>query len=224
MTRSDKQGLGRSTGTGDTPVRLRKADVSRERVLAAAAKIFAERGYAGTTMRAVADRVGLQAASLYYHYRSKEDLIEAVLATALNAVSEAVRLAVASLPQDASARERINCAILAHLTNVLLYGDYALASRRVLGQVPAHVRRRHIALRDAYSDFWLELLEAAAGNGELHCASDLHLTRTFILGALNSVLEWYNPQVKSIEELAAQFSLLISEGVFAPVEAKRRRG
>ena len=52
--------------------KVTKADISRERVLAAAAKIFVERGYAGTTMRAIADDVGLKAGSLYYHFPSKE--------------------------------------------------------------------------------------------------------------------------------------------------------
>ena len=198
------------------PARTRKADISRERVLGAAAKIFAERGYAGTTMRAVADRVGLQAASIYYHYRSKEDLIEAVIGTALVGVSQAVHQAVASLPASASGRDRIDSAIFAHLTSVLTFGDYALASRRVLGQIPAHVRRKQIALRDAYGNFWLELLESARVGGELRGDLDLHLARTFILGALNSALEWYKPQGKALHEIASQFSLLIDEGIFAP--------
>jgi AcrR family transcriptional regulator len=166
-------------------------------------------------MRAVADRAGLQAASLYYHYRSKEELIEAVIGTALAGVSQAVQLAVAGLPRSASGRERIDAAIVAHLTSVLTFGDYALASRRVLAQVPAHVRRKQVALRDAYSNFWLELLEAARRNGELRADLDLHLARTFILGALNSVVEWYKPQGMSLDQIASQFSILIDEGIFA---------
>lgn len=195
------------------PVRVSKADVSRERVLNAAAKLFAERGYAGTTMREVAKRVGLQAASLYYHYRSKEDLIEAVLAPGINAVAQSVRDALVLLPPDATARARIETAIVAHLTCVITYGDYALASRRVLGQVPVHVRRRLVVLRDSYSDLWLELLETARSSGELRDDVDLHLARTFILGALNSVLDWYRPDGQPLGEIAAQFAIL-SEGVF----------
>lgn len=206
----------RASRAAASTVRQTKADLSRERVLEAAAKIFAERGYAGTTMRAVADRVGLQAASLYYHYRSKEELIEAVLAMGLGGVSAAVRSAVAAAPPGASARERLNIAILAHLTSVVTFGDHALATRRVLGQVPPHVRRKHVALRDAYSDFWLDLLEAASAAGELRSGTDLHLVRTFILGALNSVLEWYKPQGKPLDAIAQQFSLLITEGIFEP--------
>jgi AcrR family transcriptional regulator len=200
--------------TRRSPEKLTKAELSRERVLAAAAKIFVERGYAGTTMRAVAKAVGLQAASLYYHYRSKEELIEAVLDMGIDGVSQAVRAQVTAVPAGASGRDRLDAAILAHLTSLVTFGDYALASRRVLGQVPAHVRRKHVRLRDAYGDFWLELLEDAMGSGELRREVDVRLARTFILGALNSAVEWYKPQGKALEELARQFSLMIAEGIF----------
>jgi AcrR family transcriptional regulator len=196
------------------PPRVTKADISREKVLRAAAQIFAERGYAGTTMRAVAARVGLRAASLYYHYRSKEELIEVVLLMALQGVSDGVRDALAALPAGASARARIEAAILAHLTVVVTFGDYALATRRVLNQVPAHVRQRHLPLRDAYSGVWLDLLEAARDAGELRKDVDLHLARTLILGALNSAIEWYRPGGKSLREVAEQV-VILTEGMFA---------
>lgn len=192
-----------------------KADVSRERVLAAAARIFVDRGYAGTTMRAVAEACGLQAASLYYHFRSKEDLIGAVLDMGINGVSEAVRHALAAMAPGATGRERIDVAIQAHLTSIMTFGDYTLASRRVLGQVPGHVRRRHVRLRDGYGDFWIQLLQEARDAGELRRDVDLPLARTFILGALNSALEWYKPQGKALAEVGRQFSLVISGGIFA---------
>jgi AcrR family transcriptional regulator len=190
-----------------------RGEVSRERVIDAAASIFAERGYAGTTMREVAKRVGFRAASLYYHYPSKEDLIEAVLATGMNALSKSVNLTLTELPATATARDRIEAAMFAHLECVVRFGDYSLASRRAIGQVPNHVRRRLVAMRDAYSDLWLELLEQARANGELRDDVDTHLARTFILGALNSVLDWYRPNGKTPRELAKQFAIL-SDGMF----------
>lgn len=193
-----------------------KADISRERVLAAAAKIFSERGYAGTTMRVVAKEVGLQAGSLYYHYRSKEELIEAVLDLGINGVSQTVRDAISAMPAGSSGRRVIETAVSAHLKGVVDYGVYALSARRVLGQVPVHVRRKHVRLRDAYGEFWLELLQVARRSGDLRADVDARLARTFILGALNSAVEWYSPQGKALDEVAMQFSLLISDGLFVP--------
>lgn len=190
-----------------------KAQVSRERVIDAAAKIFVERGYAGTTMRAVATQVGFRAASLYYYYRSKEDLIEAVLARGMGSVADAVRVSLAALPPEATARARIEAATFAHLNSVVTSGDYALASRRVMVQVPIHVRRRLVSLRDAYSELWLEILESARAGGELRDEVDTHLARTIILGALNSVLDWYRPNGKTLREIAEQFAIM-TEGIF----------
>lgn len=47
--------------------------------MATSARLFAERGLAGTTMRAIADECGIQAASLYHHFGSKDDLIAAIM-------------------------------------------------------------------------------------------------------------------------------------------------
>ena len=194
--------------------KVTKADISRERVLVAAARIFSERGYAGTTMRAVAREVGRSAGSLYYHYRSKEELIEAVLAQGINGVSEAVQGAVLRIPAGHSNRDRIDAAIHAHLRSIMEFGDYVLVTRRVLGQVPSHVRRKHVRLRDAYGDFWMMLLESAVQTGEIRQGIDLRLARMLILGALNSVVEWYKPQGKALDEVAHQFTILITEGLY----------
>lgn len=204
-----------SSKAARSPTKKKKATLSRERVLKTAAQVFAEKGYSGTTMRAVAERAGMQAGSLYYHYRSKEELIEAVLSMGLRGVADAVRFAVASVQATASARERIDTAILAHLISLVEYGDYALASRRLLGQVPPRIRRKHIDLRDEYGDFWLALLEDAQAAGELRAEADLHLARTFTLGALNYALEWYRPGGKPLREIGREFSLMICDGIFA---------
>jgi len=215
MSHTEPPGVRDVTRAKRSSEKITKADISRERVLTAAARIFSERGYAGTTMRAVAKNVGLQAASLYYHYRSKEELIEAVLDMGINGVSHAVHAAVAATPPGSSGRDRIDIAIHAHLTSLVRFGDYTLASRRVLGQVPAHVRRKHVRLRDAYGEFWIALLEAARSADELRSDVDLRLARTFILGGLNFALEWYKPQGKALDDVARQFSLLIGDGIFA---------
>jgi AcrR family transcriptional regulator len=52
---------------------------TRERILAVAAELFTEQGYDGTSLREIADRLGFTKAALYYHFRSKEDLLVALL-------------------------------------------------------------------------------------------------------------------------------------------------
>jgi len=59
--------------------RSRKGELTAERILDAAEELFAERGYAGTTLRDVARGVGIRIPSLYNHFESKEALYAAVL-------------------------------------------------------------------------------------------------------------------------------------------------
>ncbi len=68
-------------GAGDEPVGRpkRKGELTAERILDVAANLFAERGFAGTTLRDVAEGVGLRVPSLYNHFESKESLYAAVL-------------------------------------------------------------------------------------------------------------------------------------------------
>ncbi|MGL4444133.1 MAG: TetR/AcrR family transcriptional regulator, partial [Alsobacter sp.] len=103
--------------------KLAKSANSQKRVLDAAAKIFRDYGYAGTTMRAIADEADLQAGSIYYHYKSKDDLIGAVLDIGINAVIDTVRGAMESLPAEATGVQRIETAIRAHLTAIIEIGD-----------------------------------------------------------------------------------------------------
>ena len=192
-----------------------KGTDSRDRVLQIAAKVLAERGYAGTTMRLVARRSGLEAASLYYHFSSKDELVECVLSHGLVELAQELRAAVGALPPLASSREAFLTAITSHLDYLVRNGDYVLASRRVLSQVHPDVRRRLVILRDDIDRFWRELLETSRRRSELHVEVDVSLLRSLVLGALNSVLEWYRPGGKSIPEISRQFALIITESVFS---------
>jgi AcrR family transcriptional regulator len=61
---------------------------TRRRILAVAQELFAEQGYAGTSIADIAGRLGTSKAALYYHFRSKTEIIEALLARPLMAYSE----------------------------------------------------------------------------------------------------------------------------------------
>jgi AcrR family transcriptional regulator len=193
--------------------KLPKSAHSQQRVLDAAAKIFRDYGYAGTTMRAIAEEADLQAGSIYYHYKSKDDLIGAVLDIGITAVTDSVRQAMASLPDDADGFTRIETAVRAHLTAIIEFGDYTLATRRVFGQVPEAIRAKNLKLRDSYAAMWQQILEVAQRNGELRNDASLTLARLFILGALNWTVEWYKPGGRSIDQVAHEFAGLITSGL-----------
>lgn len=206
-------------------IKIAKSTLSQQRVLDAAARIFRDCGYAGTTMRGVADAAGLQAGSLYYHFPSKEELISAVLDQGISTVFAVVRSAIEQLPETASHRQRIEAAIEGHLTGIIGCGDYTLATRRVFGQVPEVIRVRHMRQRDAYGALWHRMLTEAQAAGEIRADADLRLVRLFLLGGLNWTPEWFKPNARSVREVAREFSALVLDGVAQTVpKPGRRRG
>jgi len=79
-TRTRNRSRGASPARGESPVRHRARGEfprggTRERIQAIALELFAEQGYEKTSLREIAERLGLTKAALYYHFKSKEDIV-----------------------------------------------------------------------------------------------------------------------------------------------------
>ncbi len=199
---------------------LSKSAATRRKILDAAAKTFRKRGYAGTRLNDIADAAAIRAGSIYYHFASKEQLLEQVLDIGIRRVFDAVVREVEALPPGTSSRRIVRAAIEAHLTMLLRHGDYTSANIRLFDQVPDDVHDRQVLLRAAYDDFWRKLLTAAREAGEIRADADLTMVRMFLLGALNWSLEWYRPGAKSIAAMADDVASLLFDGV-GPIDASR---
>jgi TetR/AcrR family transcriptional regulator, cholesterol catabolism regulator len=185
----------------------------RQKVLDAAARLFREKGYAGTTMRDVAERCGIRAASLYYHFPSKDEILAEVFDYGVRRVAGAVRTAVDELPVTASSYDKIRAAVHAHLESFFVYGDYTASNIRVFRQAPREVQRKNRGLRDRYEAYWQRLLEEARRRGELRRGVDLSIARLFLFGGMNHTLEWYTARGVSFRDLAERYTELIFRGI-----------
>ena len=192
---------------------LSKSAATRRKILDAAARTFRKRGYAGTRLNDIADAAAIRAGSIYYHFASKEQLLEQVLDIGIRRVFDAVVREVEALPPGTSNRRILATAIEAHLTMLLRHGDYTSANIRLFDQVPDEVHDRQVRLRGAYDDFWRKLLHAARQAGEIRADADLTMVRMFLLGALNWSLEWYRPGAESIAAMAEDIASLVFDGV-----------
>lgn len=88
----------------------RPGNTAREEILDAAAELFTKIGYAGTSTRRIADAVGMRQASLYHHFATKDDILDALLA---GTVDEALQLAGNLLAQHGPARDRLYTLVVA---------------------------------------------------------------------------------------------------------------
>lgn len=190
-----------------------KSAATRQRILDVAAATFLRKGYAATTLNDIAKASRLRAASLYYHFDSKEQLLDVVLLTGVERLFQAVRQAVEAVPPEANRLARVEAAIGAHLAVLIEGGDYTSCAMRIFGQLPPAVQRRQMPRREAYGEYWRTLLADAAAAGELRPDLDLSLARMFLFGALNWTPEWFKRGRGATAAAARQLSRLFLAGL-----------
>lgn len=194
----------------------RKSDHTRQRILDAAASTLANRGYAGTSIKAIADSIDMQDASLYYHFESKDALVLEVLRTGVVLSEEAVNAAVSALGEQPDPIDALRAAIVAHAEAVLGMGDYPRANVRNFGQLPQEIVSAQMSHQRRYGKVWRNLIDAAMASGRLRQDMNTRAMRMLILGALNWAPEWYKPRGElSPGDVGRQMAAMIIEGLLA---------
>lgn len=174
----------------------RRADLIR-----VSARLFREKGFDGTTVRDIADAVGMRSGSPFYHFKSKQDILAAVMEEGLVAgLQDTERIAASDLPP----REKFRALVRSHLETVLAEGhDFIpvlLHEWRALS--PEH-QARIIDLKDRYDARWQQALAELKKAGLIK--SDSKVVRLLMLGAVNFTIQWYKPgKGLSIDQLADQ--------------------
>ena len=174
-----------------------------------AAQRFLEDGYVETSVRSIADAMGIKAGSIYYHFDSKDDILAEVLDTGIALIAQSVAAAVDSVEDP---RARLVAAIHAHLQALFEHGAYTACHVRVFHQAPDPVKRQSTVARDRYEAMWSYLLTEAGQAGVLRSDVDLGLARLFLLGALNTTVDWFTDGAQSPDQIADMFSSLFLNG------------
>jgi AcrR family transcriptional regulator len=193
-----------------------KATQTREAILAAAARLFREEGYHATTLRQIAAAARMEAGSVYYHFESKDAILDEVLRIGVRQVLGAVqqtreengRLGVAF-------RRAFALMIGAHLRSILNESDFTSANIRNYSRLPGSWRARHRPLRRAYAALWDEFLEEARANGEIRPDLGIAPLRQFVLGAMNWMIDWDRKDRPATDILAARLADLLLDGMLA---------
>ncbi|MCW2856591.1 MAG: HTH-type transcriptional repressor KstR2 [Marmoricola sp.] len=165
-----------------------KAARTRLRILDAAASEFAAQGYAGTSLRRIAEESGLQLGSLYFHFTSKDALLSEVVREAVAFAEERVSSALDDLPAAASARTRFSAAVRAHLRALHESSDRGAAVVRIIDLSPELTAvGAHQHVRD-YARFWTGLVIEAQAAGGIPGQLDPVITRDLVVGAMHATV------------------------------------
>lgn len=182
-------------------------------IRSAAVELFSEKGYEATSVRDLAEAVGIQPASLYAHIRGKEDLLLAVIDEAAGRFESRWKDALAQTEQ--SVLDRLRLVLRAHIgaitedlgaAAVFLHEWRALDPKR---------RRKVLARRDQYERWMLDLLEEGVASGELR-DTDVHLTAKAVFSLANGIHTWYRPSGPlDPDEIADRYFELLVGGIAA---------
>ena len=185
----------------------------RARVLGAAAELFVAQGYAGTTLRQIAEAAGIKAGSVYHHFDSKEDLFVAVLDDGIVVMIDAFEDAAASLAGDESVSDRLAAHVRAHLSAVFEHGPFTTAHVTAFYSAPEELRERLIVRRNDYEAHWKILVKELLPHLP---AKERRLHQLLLFGAMNNAIEWFDPAgTVSLKRLSALITEQFLNGVGA---------
>ncbi len=171
-------------------------------VLAAAAELFATRGYKATTMRDIAATTGMRPGSLYYHFESKQDLLLEIYRQAVGGIQRQIDEATHTVSDP---WERFEVAVVRHIETILDQSHYAKVMVNVVPEDAPDIRDELAALRDGYEESFFELIEALP----LARGVDRKIFRLLVLGALNSTQRWYRTGGSTPTQIGRDFATLL---------------
>lgn len=162
----------------------------RGRLLRQAAHLFRDKGYERTTVRDLASAVGIQSGSIFHHFRTKEEILKAVMTEAILVNTERMRSRLASA---ASTRDAVRALVQCELESINGETGEAMAVLVYEWRSLSEASQADILqLREIYEGLWLEILGRA--RDEELVVADPFILRRFLTGALSWTITWYRPE------------------------------
>ena len=180
-------------------------------VLRSALELFAHRGFAGTSIRDIAELAGMKSASLYSHYKSKEQILAALIKIGHEELLRRLRQAVMASPPDPV--QRLRAIIRAHVRLHTEFSMLAVVVNHELHALSGDYVSGALALRNQAAELLIDIIVQGQKEGVFRLSHDPLLAASAI-GAMGlRVAEWYSSDhrlsVSEIEEAYADFGCQI---------------
>jgi TetR/AcrR family transcriptional regulator, cholesterol catabolism regulator len=170
-------------------------------LLTIAARIFAKKGFDGSSVRDIAQAAKVQPSSLYHFFGSKEILFEEVYMEGVKRIKAAVVTAAAD---ETHPWDRIESAAAAHLISLLEDDFFSVVVAETIPKGTTEFDKRLIVHRDAYERIFISYIDDLPGLNR----DDKKYLRFALFGALNSTVNWYQPGKDSPALIAKHFLAL----------------
>lgn len=198
--------------------------VGRERLMEAALRMFLQRGYPGTSMKALAQELGISAPALYWYFPSKEDLYVSVIDTAMQDFLVHVRQSIT----ETDPVLKLGQMVRAHVTWQLQQSDAArafdltMSVRSLTYDIPTERLAPIVKMEREYVEEFRAVLEEGRKHGSM-AIDDVKTTAFAIVTLCEYVHTWFNPAGNmSVAAVANRYEGLVRNMVGAATKTGKR--
>lgn len=175
-----------------------------ERIINAALKLFAQKGFEATSIRDIAEEANINSATLYYYINNKEEFLFSLMRYGLG---EIITIASEIVLFTKRPEERLAALVQLH---VVIHGKrqlLTLVTDREFTSLHGEYRQKIKALRKEYEEIWVNTIGRGVAEGVFTTVSDIKLTSIALLEMCTSVAHWYSPNGRlSLMELSDEFA------------------
>ncbi|HYI46807.1 MAG TPA: TetR/AcrR family transcriptional regulator [Actinomycetota bacterium] len=185
----------------------------RAEMVHAAARLFSERGYHGTSIQHLADALGLQKGSLYSHIGSKEELLFDVVTDGADRFLERGEKA---LNMQALASVRLRRLLVSHIETAIEHLDAATVFLNEWRYLSPDRRAKIQAKRDRYEDIARQIIQDGIEADEFRDDANVRFAARLVLSAGNWTYAWFKPGGElGPTEIGEKFADLLIRGLKA---------
>lgn len=185
-------------------------EFQKDRVLRAAARCFNQKGFSGTSLKDVANELGLTDPALYYYVRNKEELVYLCYVRAADVGREAMDMAV---EKGGTGYDVVTNYLTLHVE--MMVGERGPIA--IMSEIPSlndEHREEILDVSRRHSRRFENLLQAGIDDGSI-VPCDVRMTGNAIMGALNWIPKWYRGDAETAEQLTELYPGTLTRGLAA---------
>jgi AcrR family transcriptional regulator len=191
----------------------RKKASKKGLILQRAANMFRERGFAASSMRDLAETVGIEAASLYNHIRSKNEILESICFDVANIFNEKIQEIESGRQSNIN---KIESLLRFHIEQMVDNYENVIVSDREWRHLDEPYRANFQNQRRTYRKRFAAIIEDGIVKGEIR-RIDAATAVLIMLHAINGIESWHRSKVKmNADELANNMIRILIDGLRKP--------